>query len=53
MLAAQAGGGTAAEYSNEHDLTMMLPRMGTQSFRDHAAFHDHERKVSYTHTFLS
>jgi hypothetical protein len=27
-------------------------RSRPKSFRDHAAFHDHGRKVSYTHTFL-
>jgi hypothetical protein len=27
--------------------------IATQSLLDHAAFHDHERKFSYTHTFLT
>src|ERR1700729_3440971 len=43
---------TASVYSGDPQ-AIWVAAMATQSLRDHAAFHDHERKVSYTHTFLS
>src|SRR5580693_7858307 len=46
---------TASVYSDDSRAMRVAGdlAMATQGCRDHAAFHYHERKVSYTHIFLS